>query len=1190
MAERTQLEQAIVAIEAQRAILGDAAVDTVLESLRRQLADLDNAESQRQPITASSASERRIVTILFCDVTGSTALAESMDPEAWTEIMNAIFEHLIEPVERYQGTVARLMGDAILALFGAPIAHEDDPQRAVLAGLAILENIRPFRKKLQNEQNLDFNVRVGINTGLAVVGDVGSDAAAEYTAMGDAVNLAARMEQTAKPGTVQIAETTYRLVAPLFKFAALGGIEVKGKAERVQSYQVVRRKATPGRLRGIKGLESPLIGREQEFERLTTAVNGLQRGGGGIICLVGEAGLGKSRLIQELKSAIESQPYPLQWHETLSQSYETEQPYALFQRLIRRMVGAKADDSPALLREKFKVFSSTQFHVDALPVEEQEGMNQVFESLFGLKSEKDKPPLEGEAFRGRLYTMMTHLWRYQAERRPVVLVADDLHWTDPASVALLKHLMPLCDQVPLLLLFVLRPDRETPGWELRQAAEEDYPHRYSEIALQPLSHERSGLLVDSLLQISDLPKRLRERILERSEGNPFFVEEVVRSLIDQGVVGRDESGGRWQATSEGQNIDIPDNLLALLVARIDRLAEDARRTLQMASVVGRSFYYRVLARIVELAEELDGQLLSLQQADMIREAVRMPELEYIFRHALTQEAAYSTILLRQRRVFHRQVGEALEALFPSRTDELAGELAEHFYQARDYESALKYYTVAGNWALRLHASAEAIAHYTGAIACTKQVKATHEQLVHLYLRRGRAFELDNQFDKALSNYQELLDLASERGDESLKLASLAAQCIVRATMTPLYDPALAKELGQQALALVSELNDREAEAKVLWGMLLVEHWGGGDNRKALGYGQRSLAICRELGLKEQMGYTLTNLQNVYSALQELGAAREAGREAREIWSQLGNTPMLADVYNGGMWIEMAAGEFDDALTMGREGQRLGQSIGSLWGYAGASSSMAVVYLEQGDIGRAIGSLSEVSRLAKEADVLSIVYFGLPYLVLAYLTAGAFERADRFANQLYAERDSLVHLFRRMSLAVSAEVKIRTGQLELAQRILAEAYEGLDLEGPLSDMTRLLLADAYLQLALENPQLGLERMEYLISRMRQAGMRHYLPEGLWLQGKALLALNEPESGRTAFLEAQKVGEQTGARRILWRILWELSQLEREAGNPTEAGLHRHQAQEIVTYIADHAGSEELRASFLSLPEVQSVLAK
>ena len=245
---------------------------------------------------------RRILTVLFCDVAGSTAMAEQLDPEEWAEIMNEAFEFLTAPVNRYGGTVARLMGDAILAFFGAPSAHEDDPQRAVLAGLDIVDGIGSFREGTERDYGLDFNVRVGINTGPVVVGDIGSAQAGEYTAMGDAVNLAARMEQTAQPGSVQVSEDTYKLIAPLFDFEPLGGIEVKGKSEPMLAYRVLGRKAEPGRLRGIEGLSAPLIGRDSEIESLRRVITEVQEGRGQIVCLLGEAGLGKSRLIEELRA------------------------------------------------------------------------------------------------------------------------------------------------------------------------------------------------------------------------------------------------------------------------------------------------------------------------------------------------------------------------------------------------------------------------------------------------------------------------------------------------------------------------------------------------------------------------------------------------------------------------------------------------------------------------------------------------------------------------------------------------------------------------------------------------------------------------------------------------------------------------------------------------------------------------
>jgi class 3 adenylate cyclase len=426
--------------------------------------------------------------MLFCDVTGSTAAAEQLDPEEWAEIMNGAFDHMIRPVYRFEGTVARLMGDAVLAFFGAPLAYEDDPQRAVLAGLEIIEEIEAYREEVRSEWGFDFQVRVGINTGLVMVGQIGSDLQMEYTAMGDAVNLAARMEQTAEPGTVQIAENTYKQVAPFFDLEELGGITVKGKKEPVRSYRVLSRTATPGRLRGIEGLEAPLIGREHEKALLKKAMADLENGRGGIVCLIGEAGLGKSRLIGEIerrdrdgdgdrdRDREESrEPSAASTHSKFtidnsqltisSLSYESGHPYALFQRLVRRLIGAAQGDPPEMLREKIAGYIASLLPDtgSAAASEDREEVVRVFESLFGLESALGQPPLEGEAFKGRLFVEMSALWQGLAAEGPVVLVCDDLHWTDPASAALLLHLLSLTEKSPLLIVCAMRPESSVPG-------------------------------------------------------------------------------------------------------------------------------------------------------------------------------------------------------------------------------------------------------------------------------------------------------------------------------------------------------------------------------------------------------------------------------------------------------------------------------------------------------------------------------------------------------------------------------------------------------------------------------------------------------------------------------------------------------------------------------------------------------
>ena len=623
--------------------------------------------------------ERRTVTVLFCDVVGSTAMAEQLDPEEWAEIMNDAFQYLTGPIERYEGTVARLMGDAILAFFGAPVAHEDDPERAVLAGLNIVEGIGTFRDEIAREYGLDFKVRVGINTGPVVVGEVGSDFAGEYTAMGDAVNLAARMEQSAEPGTVQVAENTHALIQPLFDFEPLRPIELKGKAEPVPAYQVKGPKVEPGRVRGIEGLSAPLVGRDGEMDTLRRITSELREGRGQIICMIGEPGLGKSRLIDELRAEwLDAASGQAPWIESRGISFESSRPYGQFHQRLQQLFGVREDDPQDVVMEKLS--RSPEGYPQDLHVLAR----RAVEILLAISSESEGPRLEGEALKRELFDAVTSIWRRLASHSPTVMVFDDMQWVDPASAELLRHLFQLTDEVPILFLCATRPERQSPAWQVKQLAETDYPHRYTELALSPLSRDESDSLVSSLIAISDLPQRLRQMILEKTDGNPFFVEEVVRTLIDSGAIVRDESGEHWRAATEIDDIAIPENLQTLITSHFDRLESEVRSTLQMASVIGRSFYYKVLKLVSDSASQLEAQLSTLQRVELIRETVRVPDLEYVFRHELTRDAAYNSILRRRCRQFHRRVGEAIEELFADRVEEQASRLAHHFDEGRDF--------------------------------------------------------------------------------------------------------------------------------------------------------------------------------------------------------------------------------------------------------------------------------------------------------------------------------------------------------------------------------------------------------------------------------------------------------------------------------------------------------------------------
>jgi class 3 adenylate cyclase/tetratricopeptide (TPR) repeat protein len=735
---------------------GDSAADTspLTQYIPQEL--MTKLEAARS--SGDMVGERRVVTMLFCDVDNSTAAAEMLDPEEWSEIINGAFERMIKPVYTYEGTVARLMGDGILAFFGAPLAHEDDPQRAVLAGLDMVTAIVPYGEKIKQEWGIDINVRVGINTGLVVVGAVGSDLRMEYTALGDAINLAARMEQTAKPGTVQIAYDTYKLIKPLFEFEELGGIEVKGKQEPVNAYRVIGRKMAAGRARGIEGLRAEMVGREGELQTMRGLVTDVKQGVGRIVCVLGEAGMGKSRLVSEAHNYLKQAPGPpCNWHETTSLSYESNQAYGLFQRLIRRVSGIGYDDAPRMMQKKLSALA------ESLPAERHERARQLFEALFGLSGEGSTQPLEGETFKRDLFEVINAWWRKSFSDQPTVLVFDDMHWADAASVELLSGLLPLAGETGLLLICAFRAERQTPAWQLKTTADLDYNHRYTELSLRPLSRSESNELVNRLLATPEIPNGLRNSILEKSDGNPFFIEEVVRSLIENGVVISEERmvDGKtqqfWVATSDGSDFSIPDNLQSLLAARMDRLEEATRATLQLASVIGRSFYLRVLQAIDESSPELDKQVRTLLRLDLIRESARVPEIEYSFRNPLTQEAVYETILLKRRREFHRRVAEAMEALYPERLEGLFGLLAYHFTLAGETDKAVNHYRHASRQALSVYAHDEADQNLRAALELLRS-SDNHETRLILLEELGDVCRLVRNFSMAISYYRQALEV------------------------------------------------------------------------------------------------------------------------------------------------------------------------------------------------------------------------------------------------------------------------------------------------------------------------------------------------------------------------------------------------------------------------------------------------
>jgi class 3 adenylate cyclase len=544
------------------------------------------------------AGERRIVTVLFADVVGSTALASEIDAEAWMAVMNGAFDRIMPAIYRYEGTVARLVGDGLWAFFGAPVAHEDDPVRAVSAALDLVAAVQGYAGEVRRRHGIDFAMRACLNTGPVVLGVVGEDLRYEYTAMGATVNLAARLKFAAEPMSVLITEDTHRFIEPFFDARDLGPIAVKGVPGPVRVYQVQGARVRPGRLRGLDaaGLQSPMVGRDAELELVLQLCEAVRAGLGRVVLVVGEPGLGKTRLIAEWKAALagQSAAQPA-WVEGHCLSYGQGLAYHLLRDLLRSILGVP------LLSDEAEAHAALSSLLEDLFGPQAHEIYPYLAHLLSLKLEEHALEqvrlLDPQTLQAQILAALRRLLQALAARRPLILVVEDLHWADPSSVDLLVRLLPLASTVPLLVCLVTRPDRDAPGWRLATAARELLGGSLAEINLQALSESDSRRLVANLLEIEALSEETRSLILKKAEGNPFFVEEVIRMLIERGSIVRSEGG--WVVASPIQAIDIPDNLQGLLLARIDRLPEEVKHTLRVAAVIGRQFPVRVLEQVLE---------------------------------------------------------------------------------------------------------------------------------------------------------------------------------------------------------------------------------------------------------------------------------------------------------------------------------------------------------------------------------------------------------------------------------------------------------------------------------------------------------------------------------------------------------------------------------------------------------------
>jgi class 3 adenylate cyclase/tetratricopeptide (TPR) repeat protein len=1118
------------------------------------------------------AGERRIITILFCDVKGSTAAAEQLDPEEWTEIMNNAFEYMIRPIYKYEGFVPRLMGDAILAFFGAPIAHEDDPQRAVLAALDIQSKIEPYSKQIQEEKGIRFKVRVGINTGLVVVGEVGSDLRMEYTAIGDAINLAARMEQTAEPGMIQVSEETYKLIAPFFEFETLGESLIQGKAVPIRTYRVVSIKEAPGQLRGVQGLSSPLVGREVEMELLESRLHSLVSGQGAFVAVMGEAGLGKTSLLNEAHRRVGEQLQP-QWLEGHALSYAQSISYFSWRQIIRQSIGARENDTPSEVRGKLQYVCSGC----SLPG----GDTAFLEAMLAIESEqslKEVSSFQGEALVQRMIEAVRAYICGLARQTPLVIVLDDMHWMDAASLALLTNLADLVLENPILLIGLSRPDQELASWDSVDQIHQKLTRSFAQINLHPLAQDQTNKLLVNLLGLQGLPGDLLKIITEKSDGNPFFIEEIIRSLIETGQIVRENS--HWIIPSEIKKISLPNTLTGLLNARIDRLTEETKYILQIASVIGRSFEQGLLSAITDSKFELEAHLRKLEQAGLITLEAN-PAQACIFRHALVLEAAYHSMLLKRRRELHQRLGIILEDTYADRVEEFAPVLAHHFFTAEDPRS-LKYDVLAGDSAARLYANAEAAIHYTHAIETAKRGGIELNQIAELYAKNGGALEQSGQYDLALANYKEFQAFAHQHSEVPMEISALTAQATIYSTFTSLHNSSLAEDMNMQAIDLARAIGDRGTQAKLHWNLMLTFLFSKRVSQ-AKYHGELALRAARELGNHEQLAFVLNDLARVYTCLGEFDQAYPVVEEARQLWRELDNQAMLADSFGAEAEARHAAAEFEKMIELLHQGLFINEKIENLWGQSYGKVLLHIVYFDRGQADLAVQMANESILLGDKSGLLASSIALRCDLAWAYACYGGIEKGFAIAKESLSIIEKKNPDWKPISTAVMIRLALLGGDLHSA-----EAYAGNSIlqaiSIPYPHYTIVVgLANVELALARGNFEGALALVEGLLAEVLPL-TRAGIPEVLYTKAKALLGLERIEEAHQILIEARSMAAGTGSNQPLWRILTLSAEVEQQLGHDQEAESMRMEARRVVNLIADRLEGIGLRGSFLKQAKI------
>lgn len=1035
-------------------------------------------------LTSKSAleGERKQVTVLFADLKGSLALLADRDPEEARKILDPVLERMMEAVHRYEGTVNQVMGDGIMALFGAPVAHEDHAVRSCYAALQMQESVRRYAEGVRRTEGIPIQIRVGLNSGEVVVRAIGSDLHMDYTAVGQTTHLAARMEQMAVPGSILISADTMNLAEGYVQVKPLGPLPIKGLEAPIEVYEILGAGMARSRMEAAaaRGL-TRFVGRDAEIDALRQALERGRAGHGQIVGVVGEPGVGKSRLFWEFIHSHRTHGWLVL--ESSSASYGKATPYLPVIDLLKAYCQVEPRDDGRKICEKLtgKLLALDRALEPTLP---------AFLALLDVPVEDPQwqtfdPPQR----RQRTLDALKRLLFRESQVQPLCLVLEDLHWIDSETQAFLDSLIESLPTARVLLLVNYRPEYQH-GWGSKTY--------YTQLRIDPLPPESCEELLHALVGDGADLQPLKQRLIAQTQGNPFFLEESVRTLVEtQALVGE---RGAYRLAKALPGIQVPATVQAVLAARIDRLPPEDKRVLQAAAVIGEEVPFALLQAIAEEPEEaLRLHLTHLQAAEFLYEARLFPDLEYTFKHGLTYQVAYGSLLQDRRRTLHARIVEALERLYPDRLTEHVDRLAHHAFRGEVWDKAATYLRQAGAKALARSAHREAVTCFEQALVALPHLSESRElleQAIDIRLDLRNALYPLGEFGRILDYLREGEALANTLGDQG-RLGWISIYMSTH--FWAMGDHERAVESGQQALTIASSLGDLALQVQTNGRLGWVYHVLG-DYPRAITFLEKSIQPLKGDLARERLGmpalpFVMSRTYLAWS-LAELGAFVEGiayAEDGLQIAEAVGEPLSRIAGYSGLGALYLSRGDFDKAISLFERGHLLGQVANIAVWVPIMASQLGYSYALSGRVGEALSLLEEALERRATSPFPSL---RIGRLGEAYLLAGRMDDASKLAESaLSLSRDRKERGFEAWALRLLGMIGAQQDPPDIAK---AEAHyrEAMALAEELG--MRPLVAHCHLGLGrlfrrAGKPQQAQEHLTTATSLFREMEMRFWLAQ-------------------------------------------------------------------------------------------------